>query len=325
MTTHRTHRSARIARTAVAVAAVAATSVGCAADAGAADDDALRIGQLVSYSTFAISEDAGLGTELSDGTPTEWVTGFEAFVPALEAANADEIDAGSGGLTNLFTGLNAGGDLLALGVEDSSEAMGIVASGESGITDVEDLAGHSIAVNQGGTGEYLALRALDRAGIDPADVDIEYLTPADGIAAFQSGNVDAIAVWDQYFATAQLQPDARVVATGEDLESLNYLFAWVTRDYAEAHPDEVQALIADLQGVSDATAADPESVLDYYRGLGASDDVLDVVAEWDPYTFEPIGDEQIALIEQHGEDLLRYGLIDEVPDLSDAFVQQDDA
>lgn len=308
---------------AASVTVVALALTGCAASGGEAaegDLDTIRLGTLVSYNSLTISQDLGLAEQLPDGTNIEWTPGFEAFVPAFEAANGGEIDGASGGLTNLFTGYAAGGDFVVIGLEDSSHSMGIVASEASGITSIDDLAGATIAVNQGGTGEYLALRALDRAGIDPSEVTLEYLAPIDGIAAFQSGNVDAIAVWDQYFATAQLQPGATIVATGDELESLNTLIEWVTRDFAEQHPEAVQALIQGLDDASEQAAENPEHVADLYERLGAGPDVIDVVSEWAPYEFEPIGEEQLAIIEQHGQDLLEYGIIDELPDVSNATV-----
>ncbi|HWL00810.1 MAG TPA: ABC transporter substrate-binding protein [Microbacteriaceae bacterium] len=291
--------------------------------APAADAPTIRIGQLNSYTTLTISKDLGLATALPDGAAEiAWSTGFPAFVPALEAVNAGEIDVSSGGGTNFFTGLAAGGDYLAIGIENGSSGVssGIVASEASGIKTIEDLKGHTIAVNQGGTGHYLALRALDKAGIDPSEVTLEFLPPADGIAAFQSGAVDAIAIWDQYFATAQLQPGAVVVANGEDLDSLNIVFHFVTRSFYEQHPEAVAAFIRALSDVSAQTTANPQLVLDFYAGLGAGEDVLEVIAQWPPYQFQPIGQEQIDLLTQHGKDLLRYGLITEIPDISDAFV-----
>jgi len=291
--------------------------------APAADAPTIRIGQLNSYTTLTISKDLGLATALPDGAAEiAWSTGFPAFVPALEAVNAGEIDVSSGGGTNFFTGLAAGGDYLAIGIENGSSGVssGIVASEASGIKTIEDLKGHTIAVNQGGTGHYLALRALDKAGIDPSEVTLEFLPPADGIAAFQSGAVDAIAIWDQYFATAQLQPGAVVVANGEDLDSLNIVFHFVTRSFYEQHPEAVAAFIQALSDVSAQTTANPQLVLDFYAGLGAGEDVLEVIAQWPPYQFQPIGQEQIDLLTQHGKDLLRYGLITEIPDISDAFV-----
>lgn len=313
--------AAALALSACTSAAPAATTE--PSGAPAAEAPTVRIGQLNSYSTLTISKDLGLATELPDGAAAvAWSTGFPAFVPALEAVNAGEIDVSSGGGTNFFTGLAAGGDFLAIGIEGGSSGVssGIVASEASGITSIEDLRGHSIAVNQGGTGHYLALRALDKAGIDPSEVTLEFLPPADGIAAFQAGAVDAIAIWDQYFATAQLQPGAVVVANGEELDSLNVVFHFVTRAFYEAHPEAVEALIAALSDVSAQTAADPQLVLDFYQQLGAGEDVLEFITTWPTYTFEPIGQKQIDLLTRHGDDLLRYGLIPELPDFADAFV-----
>lgn len=310
-------------RSSTVLAALALVLSGCENGDG---DDTIRIGAMTSYNSLTLGQTLELDEELAEsGTEIQWRPNFEAFVPALEAANGGEIDAGSGGLTNIFTGLADGGDFVVIGVENSAEAMGIVASADSGIKSIEDLAGHSIAVNQGGTGEYLARRALDRAEIDPSEVDIKYLTPADGISAFQSGSVDAIAVWDQYFATAQVQPGAHVVATGVDLESRNYLFHWVTHEYAESHPNEVTALVRGLESVSNKAIEQPEAVAEFYSERGADEQALSVISRWRPYDFEQIGEDQKELVEKHGQDLLDYGIIETIPDLSDAFFEVEGA
>lgn len=313
----------RLGIAAVTLTLLTATTTAC--QGSAASDDVIRLGALNSYNTLTISQDGVLKEQLPDTeAKVEWTPGFEAFVPALEAAQAGQIDGGSGGLTNVFTGLQGGGDFKVIGVEDSSEAMGVVASGESGITSIDDLAGHTIAVNKGGTGEYLAHRAIDKAGISAKDVTFKFLSPSDGISAFQSGSVDAIAVWDQYFATAQQQPGAQVLANGTDLDSKNYLFQWVTSDFAKKHPEDVAALVKGLEESSAETSKNPQSIIDLYTKQGADPTALEVIRTWKPYGFEPIGEEQKKLVEEHGQDLVKYGIIDEAVDVSDAFFDADE-
>lgn len=309
----------------LALAALAATALalsGGGTPSTAASTAKIRLGQLTSYNTLDISKNLSLAKALPNGASVEWTTGLAAFAPALDAANSGNIDGGSGGFTNFFTALASGAQIVVIGAEDNSEAEGIVATAASGIQTIQDLKGHHIAVNKGGTGEYLAKLAISKAGLQPGDVTLDYLAPADAIAAFQSGAVDAIAIWDQYYATAQLEPGARVVATATSIGNLNQVFFWVTKQFADAHPQEVQSLIAGLKDTSAQVAVKPSLVTDFYTELGAGSDVTGLIAKWQPYKFEPVNDKVIAKFTQLGQQLVRFGIIQSVPDISNSFVKQ---
>ena len=45
---------------------------------------------------------------------------------------------------------------------------------------------------------------LEKAGVNVSDVDINFLQPSDSKSAFESGQVDAWAVWDPYTAIAEV-------------------------------------------------------------------------------------------------------------------------
>ena len=55
--------------------------------------------------------------------------------------------------------------------------------------------GKAIAVPKGSSAHGLLLQLLHRIGLEPTDVKLNYLAPADGLAAFSSGQVDAWSVW----------------------------------------------------------------------------------------------------------------------------------
>src|SRR5699024_10103939 len=112
-----------------------------------------------------------------------------------------------------------GEEIVLFGLETNTQ--GILATEESGITDIEDLPGARVATGRGGTGEYLLNRALEHADIDPETVEFVNVTPEDAATAFEAGDVDAWATYDQYFATAELREGSTVIAPGEELDSLN--------------------------------------------------------------------------------------------------------
>lgn len=71
-----------------------------------------------------------------------------------------------------------------------------------------------VGVRKGSSANYNLLAQLDRAGLTIDDVTVKYLEPADALAAFGAGHIDAWAIWDPYTAQAEIQEGARELANG---------------------------------------------------------------------------------------------------------------
>jgi sulfonate transport system substrate-binding protein len=80
-----------------------------------------------------------------------------------------------------------------------------------------------------------------------------FLSPADAVAAFSRGSVDAWAVWDPYFAIAEKRHNARVLTTTKGVLD-SYSFYLANRDFAGRNPETLKAAIAAL-GETTAWAA----------------------------------------------------------------------
>src|SRR5699024_10694851 len=149
--------SIRAATSLIALSALAVS--GCAAgnqtDSGTTT---VRIGDLNTANTLTAGQanDVIADTLEEHGYAVSWHGPFMAVAPAAEAAAADQIDVSSGGTTNFFTALASGEEIVLFGLETNTQ--GILATEESGITDIEDLPGARVATGRGGTGEYLLNR-----------------------------------------------------------------------------------------------------------------------------------------------------------------------
>src|SRR5690606_9920533 len=177
---------------------------GCAPADTATDDFNLRIGALTTQNVLTLCHASGDLAEVVEeiGGSVTASDPFPAFAPPAEALAAGHIDAGSSGATGVLTALVGNPDLVIVAVErNDNDSQGIVASGASGVSTIEELAGHTVAINEGGTGEYLLRKALDAHGMTIDDVEPVYLAPADAATAFSSGQVDAWATWDQYLVS----------------------------------------------------------------------------------------------------------------------------
>jgi len=156
-----------------------------------------------------------------DGLPykIDWSV-FQFGPPLVEAAGADKIDLAWVGSTPPIFGAAAGSRfkiIAAVQERDRQENSLLVPKGSTAKT-IADLKGKKIAVAKGSSAHGWLLNALQGAGLTLKDVKPVYLAPADGLAAFSSGRVDAWIVWDPFVQQAEQQAGAKAIAGGEPNE-----------------------------------------------------------------------------------------------------------
>ena len=117
---------------------------------------------------------------------------------------------------------------------------------DSPLRTLADLKGRRIAVQKGSSAHYLLVKAVERAGLQWADIQPVYLAPADARAAFERKSVDAWAIWDPFYAATELAIQPRVLATGRDLASSNNSFYLAARPFVQAHPQVLRVLFDEL-------------------------------------------------------------------------------
>ncbi len=145
----------------------------------------------------------------------QWST-FTSGPPLLEAVNAGAVDVGGVGNTPpVFAAAAHSKFKVIAATHGSSAGETVLVKKDSPLTGPEQLKGKSIAVAQGSSAHYQLVASLKKAGLAPRDVTLNYLQPADALAAFSRGRVDAWAVWDPYTSQALDQTDARILTTGE--------------------------------------------------------------------------------------------------------------
>ncbi len=173
----------------------------------------------------------------------QWAGPFAAAAPALEALNAGAIDVTAGSSTASITGLAAGVPFVVFAYQKiSAAAEGILVKQNASMKTLADLKGHTVAVNRGGTGEYLLMRGLAHNGVDPATVKRAYLGPSDAGAAFDRGHVDAWATWDPFISIALKNYGARVLADGAQIGSANAVTLMASNKFVAQRRDLLQVL-----------------------------------------------------------------------------------
>jgi sulfonate transport system substrate-binding protein len=198
-----------------------------------------------------------------------WTGSSGPFAPAAQALNADQLDIATGSITSGITSLTqAPGFTFFTATAPDPVGEGILARKGSGIDSVKDLIGKKVAVNQGGTGEYLLLKALAEEGIPADKVKRVYLRPDQTAAVFNAGQVDAWAVWAAYSVAELGTGHAQVVASGKEIGSDNYSLTAVRTGFAEQHPEVVKALYQYLHDGSVKQKKDPAAYLNVNTDAG---------------------------------------------------------
>ncbi|QVQ52758.1 ABC transporter substrate-binding protein [Spiractinospora alimapuensis] len=298
------------------VGVLTATACSPAPDASetSADGDLteVRVGPLSTQNLLTLSEESGgLEDSVGDDATVDVAAPFTAFAPGAQALAAGQIDITSGSVTSLVGAVDATPELVAFAVEvNNNDTQGIVAAPDSDIDAVEDLVGQRVAVNQGGTGEYILLSALDDAGIDPSEVDRVYLDPEDSASAFSTGQVDAWATWDAYLASAVSTDGAELVAVANEIGAVNPTIHVTTREFAENHPEELRAVYDALVAEGERVNDDPDVIPEAYTAAGLPEDAVEVIRGFAPPTIAPADADFVADLQRAADVYADHGLID---------------
>ncbi|RPF31480.1 ABC transporter substrate-binding protein [Streptomyces sp. TLI_185] len=147
----------------------------------------------------------------------KWST-FTSGPPLLEAVNAKAVDIGGVGNTPPVFAAGAGSKITVVAAfHGTSKGDAILVPNSSKLSKPQDLRGKSVAVAQGSSANYQLVASLKAAGLSLSDVKVKYLQPADALAAFTSGKVDAWAVWDPYTSQILQAKQGRVLTTGDGI------------------------------------------------------------------------------------------------------------
>lgn len=120
-------------------------------------------------------------------------TRFASGPELIAALTAGSADVGYFGAPAMVTANAAGADLQVFGIANEAGKMAaLYVNPESGIASVGDLEGKTVATTQNTVTHIYLLIALERAGIDPADVNIVFLEPSALVAGYIRGDIDVV-------------------------------------------------------------------------------------------------------------------------------------
>ena len=227
----------------IRVAAILAMSF--AAHCATAATTSLRIGYQKSSVTLALARHNGDIEKFFPGVNVKWAE-FPSGPPLLEALGAGRLDLGmTGDAPPVFAQANAS-PIVYIGVEPPKpESSGILVRADGNVAGLSTLKGKRVAFQVGSSAHFLVLSALASANLKYSDITPVQLSPADARAAFSRGDVDAWAIWDPYFASAERSVPNRVLTTGKGLSD-NNSFYLASRAFATTEPTAVDTFLAAL-------------------------------------------------------------------------------
>jgi sulfonate transport system substrate-binding protein len=222
------------------------------------------------------------------GIKVEWDL-FPAGPQLLEAMNAGAIDFGHTGEAPPIFAQAASNPFIYLGNQNPDPAgEAILVAANSPITSIADLKGKKVALNKGSNVHYLLVKVLEKAGLRYSDIHPVYLPPADARAAFESGSVDAWAIWDPFLTVARVATKARTLIDGTGLVA-NREFFLGDRKFVEAHPDILNDLTAAIDEASAWAKEQPGAVAQLLsHDVGIDVDTLQQITERLPWGFKAI-------------------------------------
>ena len=199
----------------------AASSSSAAASSGSSvnlSSVTLNVGDQKGTGAEAVLKAAGLLSTLP--FKVNW-SDFTSGPPMLEAMASGSVDVGGVGDAPPVFAASGGEQVEIVGARSvpTGDQDALVVPKGSSITSIQQLKGKKIAYGSGSSANYHLLTVLNKAGLTKKDVTLVSLQPANALAAFTSGAVDAWDIWPPYVQQVVAQDGAKVLAIGSQYGS----------------------------------------------------------------------------------------------------------
>jgi len=173
------------------------------------------------------------------GVQVEWAE-FQSGPPMTEAMASNRLD--FAGLGNMPIIAAQAADIQFKVISQSlhgQKNVAIIVPPDSTAQTLSDLKGKKVAVTKGSNAFNFLYRGLVDQGVKVSDIEIIQLQPDEAQPAFDSGSIDAWAIWDPYITLNTLNGKGKVLVDGEQLGVLSPSFQIVRKEFAEQYPDLV--------------------------------------------------------------------------------------
>ncbi|MEN4476932.1 aliphatic sulfonate ABC transporter substrate-binding protein [Mycolicibacterium cosmeticum] len=236
---------------------------GCGSGGDDGASDTVRIGTFASavdYAPFYVARKQRLfESAVGAGTKVEYVE-FDSAPAITEALETNRVDmvfmAEPPALIAAAAGVHV--KIAALG---ASLIQDIVVPIDSKIASAADLSGARVGVLAGTSSHYALIKIAKDAGVDPKSIQVIDMAPPDAKAAFESGQLDAWAVWPPFVQQQLVQKTGRLLPAGDAaIQSIAVARPGLAEDSPTVYSGLVGA-IAKAKEFIRASAAEAKSIV----------------------------------------------------------------
>lgn len=134
--------------------------------------------------------------EKATGYKINWKQ-FAGGADVIKAMASGQVPLGEAGSSPITAAAAQGIDIQVVWIlDDINNAEQLIASKKSGIKTLADLKGKKVATPFVSTTHYQLLFALNKAGVNPKEIQILNLRPPEIAAAWERGDLDATFIWE---------------------------------------------------------------------------------------------------------------------------------
>lgn len=269
----------------ISLAGCATVSTPADAPASAPANTAVRIGTQpwIGYGPWWIAQDQGIFTKYGiEAELIDFVTDTEVNA-AFASGNMDVANVATHTAIKLYAN---GVDLKIVLLEDISNAADAIIA-PSAIATVADLAGKTVAYEEGSTSDLLLHYALAENNMKITDIVAAPMPAADAGAALIAGQVDAAVTYEPYISEAINQnADIQPLYTAAERPGLISDVLAARTQFAEENPDLMRALLkvwdeavaflrenpeAGRAIIAEAVGSTPEDLVTAFEGVAFYD------------------------------------------------------
>lgn len=190
--------------------------------------------------SLVVKEQGLLEEALGESVEVEWIQSAGSN-KANELLRSGSIDVGStAGSAALFARAN-GSPIQVIDIYSQPEWSAIVVGADSGITEVSQLKGTSVAATKGTDPYFFLLQALEEAGLSIDDVEVQNVQHADGRALLNGGSVQAWSGLDPIMAAGEVEAGDQLIYRNVNFNTYGFLNA--TEEFITDHPDVAQVVV----------------------------------------------------------------------------------
>jgi taurine transport system substrate-binding protein len=133
-------------------------------------------------------------------------------------------------------------------IDDINNAEQLVVSAKSGVTSLAGLKGKKVATPFVSTAHYQLLFGLEKAGVNPREVQILNMRPAEIAAAWERGDIDGTFIWEPVLSRTKAGGGKAIFSASDaaKLGAPTFDALMVNGAWAEKNKDFVKGLVAEF-------------------------------------------------------------------------------